>query len=432
MPSHGRLRYRTAFWQIICLACTSPLWLLSCHAQHEVRYESPTIRRLSESLAAGDSESLQRFWAQASVPLFEPIEDQPEFDWITFVWRGDSNTRRVSIGVGDIPTINPSKWQFQQLGSSNLWFKTDRVPSDVRFTYMLRVNDGDLQLDPLNPRRFAGRSAAEAPDAPTQTWAKERNEVPRGELTHHKFRSQVLQEERSFGVYTPAGYATRTTPLPLLVVFDGEVYGNAADAPVPTATILDNLIDAKKVPPISAVLVDNMNQAARDRDLKCSRSFQRFLTDELLPWVRERYGVSKRAADVILAGSSDGGLCALCTAESSPNVFGAVLSQSANLSYSPLAKPALNVFTRESGWITRQFVLAPRTPLRFYLEVGLLEAGVVNPVAEHRRLRDVLEAKGYQVTYSEYSGGHDYLNWRGSLASGLIALLGSRSNQIQH
>lgn len=309
--------------------------------------------------------------------------------------------------------------------------KTDRVPSDVRFTYMLRVNDGDLQLDPLNPRRFAGRSAAEAPDAPTQTWAKERNEVPRGELTHHKFRSQVLQEERSFGVYTPAGYATRTTPLPLLVVFDGEAYGNAADAPVPTATILDNLIDAKKVPPISAVLVDNMNQAARDRDLKCSRSFQRFLTDELLPWVRERYGVSKRAADVILAGSSDGGLCALCTAESSPNVFGAVLSQSANLSYSPLAKPALNVFTRESGWITRQFVLAPRTPLRFYLEVGLLEAGVVNPVAEHRRLRDVLEAKGYQVTYSEYSGGHDYLNWRGSLASGLIALLGSRSNQIQ-
>jgi enterochelin esterase family protein len=34
----------------------------------------------------------------------------------------------------------------------------------------------------------------------------------------------------------------------------------------------------------------------------------------------------------------------------------------------------------------------------------------------------VLTAKGCDVAYSEYAGGHDYVCWRSSLAEGLLEL----------
>jgi enterochelin esterase-like enzyme len=40
-------------------------------------------------------------------------------------------------------------------------------------------------------------------------------------------------------------------------------------------------------------------------------------------------------------------------------------------------------------------------------------------------MRDALTSRGYEVTYAEYSGAHDYVNWRRTFADGLLALLGS-------
>jgi enterochelin esterase family protein len=43
-------------------------------------------------------------------------------------------------------------------------------------------------------------------------------------------------------------------------------------------------------------------------------------------------------------------------------------------------------------------------------------------------LRDVLLAKGYEVHYQQFVGGHDGLSWRGMLADALIALIGTSPN----
>ena len=99
------------------------------------------------------------------------------------------------------------------------------------------------------------------------------------------------------------------------------------------------------------------------------------------------------------------------------------------MSLEKAVNPVTRITTRpppyaDSGWLTRKFVEAPKQPLKFYLEVGRFEAsGFASQLAESRRLRDVLQAKGYDVVYSEYHGGHDAVNWRGSFADGVMALV---------
>jgi enterochelin esterase family protein len=42
-----------------------------------------------------------------------------------------------------------------------------------------------------------------------------------------------------------------------------------------------------------------------------------------------------------------------------------------------------------------------------------------------RQMRDALRARGCAVTYGEFSGGHDYVNWRRNFAGALIATRGA-------
>jgi hypothetical protein len=48
-------------------------------------------------------------------------------------------------------------------------------------------------------------------------------------------------------------------------------------------------------------------------------------------------------------------------------------------------------------------------------------------IAANRHMRDVLNAKGYAIGYSEYDGGHAFLNWSGGMARGLLFLYGKPS-----
>jgi enterochelin esterase family protein len=60
------------------------------------------------------------------------------------------------------------------------------------------------------------------------------------------------------------------------------------------------------------------------------------------------------------------------------------------------------------------------------MEIRAHEPDIISHLQSNRYMRDVLIAKGYDVTYHEYAGGHDYSWWRGLLADGLIALIGNR------
>ncbi len=79
--------------------------------------------------------------------------------------------------------------------------------------------------------------------------------------------------------------------------------------------------------------------------------------------------------------------------------------------------------------MAKQFIDSRKLPIKFYLDAGLFEVdnlavagGAI--LAGTRQFRDVLLAKGYEVHYQMFVGGHDYLSWRGTFGDGLIALLG--------
>ena len=373
----------------------------------------------------------------AKSPVFGPIPGDDRHLDATVFWRGDAERVAVVGGLGG--------WDLDDNlmeRDGPLWRRTFRVARDLRTTYVLLPDPPDeldwtpelfrrLECDPLNPNTWetpvdeedpewgfeTARSLLEAPGAPAQPWIEPRRGAPRGTTELHRLRSEILGNERRVWVHLPADYDPAER-YGLLLVFDGWAYVNLVPAP----TIVDNLVAAGRIPPVVAVLLDSLSQEERTRELPCHAPFVEFLADELLPWARDRWSLDGDPARSVVAGSSFGGLAAVYAAFERPDLFGAAISQSGSFGWG--AEDG-----HEHEWLTNRIEAAEPRPIRFWLEIGSLEDGErprggTSGLLSNRRLRDVLEAKGYDVTYSEYAGGHDYVCWRGSFADALVSLLG--------
>jgi enterochelin esterase family protein len=413
--------------------------------------DSPRLTALAEALKSNPSGALEVFWSEMKgrSPLIEPIEGDKRHLRVTFIWRADGETKTVLLR-GGLPAANPLK-PLSHLGDSDIWYRTEQLPKTARLSYSFLVNappeppsrivDGlawlvryPPRVDAFNPNKLSmsgplssiGASVLELPDAPPQPWIKARPEVPRGTVKDQSVDSTIFGRRRDLVVYTPAGYGDVASRCCLLIVFDADIYAPAgASTIIPTPTILDNLIAQAKIPPTVAVFIKNPNVLSRLDELACSPKFADFVANELVSWVRGHYRVSDDPGRTVTCGASLGGLCAAYCGFRHPDVIGNVLSQSGSFLIEPGYVWRCPTYDVESGWLARQFAKTTRRPLRFYLEVGRFERSYEgDSVLEHRRFRDVLEAKGYPVVYSEYDGEHDFCCWRGSLADGLISLLG--------
>jgi len=412
---------------------------------------SPRLLALRDRLASGDRTALDKFWKEISeqgAPIIESVAGSDDM-LVTMLWRAREETRNVFVfRLGD---VNKS---MARLLDTDLWYKTFRLQKGARFIYQFAANlpdpkewrgvtqfAGAVVNDPLNPFQFVEHynefnpyegnafSAVELPSAEPQSWNIVRPNVPTGRVQRDKFRSKLLGNERPIWIYTPHGYAADEKPYGLLVLTDGGGYVNTARV----ATTLDNLIAAGLIPPLVAVMVENPD---RWRELSCNSSYADFLAQEIVPWARANYHATDRPEQTIIGGTSLGGLQAAYVGLKHSEVFGNVLSQSGAFGWKPNNE-------KEPEWLNRQFAASPRLPLHFSFEAGLMEgtwwwrdlmanipnappANLIDPtlLAANRDLRDILENKGYSVNYTEFNGNHGVFNWRGTLASHLIALVG--------
>ena len=396
------------------------------------RIASPRLLEAWRAVHARDQAAIARFWSElkGKAPIVEPYPGDPRDVLVTFVMRA------TAPYVGMFGATDEREKPLVRIEGSDLWYLTARMPADSRFEYAFIVADGPppqhvpvrkgrpleprwrkKQVDPNNPPGPLGPSRVDLPGAPPQPWIVAKPEVPKGAIAELKLASAQLKETRRVGVYTPPGY-DRKRRYPLLIALDGEVYGLDPGALIPLPTILDNLIAAKKIPPIVAALV--ANQGTRRRDLHGSAPFSAFVVKELVPRLRADHRAGLTPGETIVTGSSAGGLCSSYIALHHSDVIGNVLSQSG--AYQDVLDSIgadLSPMT-EGGWLIRDYATSPRRPLRFYLDAGRFEADRLD---SNRHMRDVLVAKGYPVTYVELSGGHDFAMWRGTISDGLIALL---------
>ena len=406
------------------------------------RYASPRVRRLWREKREGGAAAIDRFAKEMEghAPLVEPVPDDPRGDvLITFARRISPETRYVGLLGG--PVVKDFEIPLPRFEGSELALITLRTPKDARFTYRFRAGDPPsasvtsmeaealdrtAENDPWNPRRFGAGSFVELPAAPPQTLTQPAPGVPAGTRLEKTIHSAILGEDRKIGVYLPPGFVASGGPYPLLIAFDGDGFVGAPSELFSTPTLLDNLIAQQKIPPTVGVFV--YQGATRSRDLPMSAPFSEFLASELAPWARREYRAAADPRQVTVTGFSFGGLCAMYTAFHHPDVFGNALSQSGSFWFSPGALEVASPFALETGAMMREIVAAPTQPVRVWMEVGRFEGSAPlaggNQVGQNRHLRDVLLAKGYRVSYHEYSGDHSYASWRGSLADGLVELAG--------
>ncbi len=393
---------------------------------------SPRLAALQQELGAGNPAALDSFWQEAGqqgTPLIEPIPGDGEHSLVTFIWRAEHSNQEVAV-VSALPGRDSSE-AMAHLPGTDLFYQSYPVRNDTRESYQFTVA-GENVTDPLNPHTHAWpdddeigfkgwrSSVLELPQAPPQPWSTARPQVPKGELTSHCVQSDIVDNEYRVWVYTPPGYRADGAPYGFLLMLDGWFYVNL----IPTPTLLDNLHAEGRLTPLVAIMVGGVFDRTRQRDLACYPPFADFLRRELLPWARQSYNLSDDPAQSAMVGVSLGGLMAAFIGLHHSDVFGNVLAQSAFFGWKPRGET-------EDEWIARQYIASPQLPLRFYIEAGRLETEVQtiepgwnNFLVGARYMRDVLRAKGYTVHYSEFSGGHNPMNWRGTLADGLLALFG--------
>ncbi|MEE9253495.1 MAG: enterochelin esterase, partial [Pseudomonadales bacterium] len=407
------------------------------------QHRHPLVAQLSgRAIDEGD------FWKRieaAGAPLVER-EGNDDHSLVTFVWQLSPQAEHA-VTLSRLGEIADNV--MNQVRGTRVAHLTYRFRNDVRLSYGL-VEDVPIvcerdaskeelarfhevlastapSADPFNPDTFAMPGVGSAADrvlslfaladAPDESLIEKRAGIARGWIETHQFASRVLGNERTVWVQTPAQYNDSDASYGVVLLFDGGGYLSL----VPTHRMLDNLSADGLISPVIGVFVDNATPTSRNTELPCNEKFAAFLREELMPWLHESYRVSDDPALSAVAGSSFGGLASMWIGHELPDLFGNVISQAGSFWWGPGFESSLVHDDYQRGWLIDRFRQSPKRDIRIWLEIGLFETF---GVPCNREMRDALVDKGYDVSYREFCGGHDYALWRGTLAQALPCLLG--------
>lgn len=174
------------------------------------------------------------------------------------------------------------------------------------------------------------------------------------------------------------------------------------------------------------------------------RSYETFVGQELVAYVRSTFGLSSRREDTFIGGISMGGFGAIHTGLAYPETFSKIISLSAALITHKVAamKPGDNDIDGFANYdyyrltfgdpetllesrnnpetLVRELLAAKKELPALYLAIGTEDF----LYEDNQIFRRFLEAQGYPFEYREGPGMHDYDFWNPQIVSSLRWLMG--------
>jgi len=255
------------------------------------------------------------------------------------------------------------------------------------------------------------------------------------------FPSSALRQTRTIEVFLPLDYPAQQTRYPVLYLNDGQdsdaldlaatLQRLQATDSMPGLIVVALHCSSQRIHEYGTVGVSN-SQGFGDR----AAEYQRFVLDEVMPYVERTYPVVPGPGATGIMGLSLGGLSAFDVAWRHPERFGRVGVLSGSFWWrtddrSPAAKQASRIMHRRVRETTG------RPALRIWLESGLRDEtadrdgnGTIDAIQDTEELVRELAAKGFvrdrDMVHLIADGGHDLGTWRELLPQLLVWLWSDR------
>jgi enterochelin esterase family protein len=330
-------------------------------------------------------------------------------DRVAFFWEGDSAPRLIS----DLTDWDEHPKSFKRLSSTlhsasdkAIWSCSLTVPRDAYMEYAFY--DPVTQehfLDPWNQHTVSNglgnrNNFFYMPETMPSPFSMRRADVRTGLLMRHRVDAGWLQDDGERDVYLYKPHAKG--PFPLLVVYDGPDYLHRGRL----TTIVDNLITDGRIRPIAMAFLQN-GKSRRSVEYFCSDATISWLEHEILPLARQHIrlvNIKEQPGTYGVLGASAGGLMSMYTGLRMPEIFGKVLCQSGVFALHGRDSAAVDLIRHEHA-----------RGIKIWMDVGRLE----ELLEDNRRMVHLLNETNYNITYREFSGGHNYTSWRDDLWRGL-------------
>ena len=309
----------------------------------------------------------------------------------------------VSVGgdfKGGYPAIKLTK------ADNGVWSASLPAISPDVYTYQFVV-DGVKTFDPKNPQFKESENGLdnvfEMPGKEAEYSALKN--VPHGKVEKVWFFSTAIKSMARMHVYTPPGYESMKTQLPVLYLQHGGGDNDASWTTIGKANfILDNLLAEGKIQPM--VVVMPMGHPLPGFNMEPgidSDPYFKVLFGDIIPFVESHYRVSAKRQDRAYAGLSMGGIQAYNIAIFSPEKFSYVLPLSTGF-FPPQLKKL------EEG-------NALKNPEINKLKLFWIAMGGEQDIAYNngKNMLALLDKNDIKYKTNTYAAGHTFVTWRHNL-----------------